>query len=469
MIQTILACLENATKGTIYRVGPMPELLTVRISSGVRKPGSDEIEWGLPAISDYNYPGKSWMEYRDRPNHVLEAMGWCVERQQSWTAANPYEDIRSVGKQLRGEIEDCYHMEPVLVRKRDIYGRRTENLEYAKDWRGNSVWKDSEFLVGAVIKIHFLPGTLLMADRSTKVIRELSRSLGTELLSIHFRDTLLQAQKALTRERIRSCEVLAHGLRNTIMKFSFAFSAINSQIAVLREEWERRMRKALPALDWKTDLLGTLGEELRSRLPLPEGAGKWTELAEKLLEEQEELANLPVMPEQGENWIKNKIKPKWETLFQAVDAWDARKTEVLDLLERLKKSLWVVRNPELVEAVPHLDRETKEAWVRLAYTDLTAENLSVLDEILRFLDNPALAIPYGYLVKKTLKSLKALGEILPEVEGTANEILLNLRNGSSMESDPFGLEEFSEDAFDHCELRDEQQTRRQPLYGTEFV
>ena len=30
MIETILLCLSEATKGTIYRIGPMPELRTIR-------------------------------------------------------------------------------------------------------------------------------------------------------------------------------------------------------------------------------------------------------------------------------------------------------------------------------------------------------------------------------------------------------------------------------------------------------
>jgi hypothetical protein len=45
MIQTILYCLENARKGTIYRIGPPPSLQAVRITSGVRVPGTDEIDW----------------------------------------------------------------------------------------------------------------------------------------------------------------------------------------------------------------------------------------------------------------------------------------------------------------------------------------------------------------------------------------------------------------------------------------
>jgi len=133
MIETILLCLENATRGTIYRVGLMPHLQAVRVTSGERENGSGEIHWGLPEASDYNPPGKSWEQYRDRPGHVLEAMAWCVERQKSWTADDPNEDIRSVRKQLLGEIEDFHHMEPVLVRKSDFAEGSLDKLEYPLD------------------------------------------------------------------------------------------------------------------------------------------------------------------------------------------------------------------------------------------------------------------------------------------------------------------------------------------------
>ena len=122
VIKTILLCLDNATKATIYRIGLMPELTAVRVLSGARTAASDELEWGLPAVSDYNPPGKKWEQYRDQPGRPLEAMGWCVETQTSWTADNPMLDPRSVRKQLLGLPEDEFHLEPVLVRKKSLYG-----------------------------------------------------------------------------------------------------------------------------------------------------------------------------------------------------------------------------------------------------------------------------------------------------------------------------------------------------------
>ena len=102
IIETILFCLPNAYKGTVYRIGKPAELVAKRVASGIIQQQGEAISWGMPAVSDYNPPGKSWFEYRDEPDRPLEAMGWCVERQKSWTAENPETDIRSVRAQVDG-------------------------------------------------------------------------------------------------------------------------------------------------------------------------------------------------------------------------------------------------------------------------------------------------------------------------------------------------------------------------------
>lgn len=429
IIETILTCLESATKGTVYRIGPMPDLLAMRITSGIRKNGSDEIQWGLPAVSDYNPPGKLWDQYKDRPSHVLEAMGWCVEQQRSWTADNPYDDIRSVGKQMRGEIEDCHHMEPVLVRKVDLYGNRQAELEYPKNWKAEPIWQDSEFVVAAVIKIHFQPGSLHAGDRSTKVIKELSRTLGTELISLHLRETLFQAQKTLTRQRLRSCEILAHELRNTITKLSFALSATNAQISVVREEWEALLKSTFPGMPWKDVVIERLNELIRRNLPQLTGMDHLAALGKELLAEQEELARLPLLPDQGENWLKNKIEPKWQRLLTETHLWSKEGEEIARLFEQIKKSLWLGKDKSLAERVD-VPPDIREKWPRLAYSYITVDNLPILEEILQFLDDPRLSIPHKAQTSKVLRSLKALLEVLPQVEERANRIIFSLRDGS---------------------------------------
>ena len=103
MIEIILHCLPQATRGTVYKAGSIPHLRVVRVASGHRQGETDEISWDLKTGSDYDFPGKVWEDYRDRPGGTLEAMAWCVERQKSWTADDPEHNVRSVRKQLEGK------------------------------------------------------------------------------------------------------------------------------------------------------------------------------------------------------------------------------------------------------------------------------------------------------------------------------------------------------------------------------
>ncbi len=301
VIKTILFCLDNATKATIYKIGLMPELTSVRVLSGTRTNASnekafDEFEWGLPAVSDYNPPGKKWEQYRDQPDRPLEAMGWCVEKQTSWTAENPMLDPRSVRKQLLGLPEDEFHMQPVLVRKKSLYGNSNENTQYPVDWQGNDIWRDTENVVAAVIKIHFMPGTLRCGDRSTRIVGELAQSLGSELLTLWFREKLYRASKDFARQRLQSCEILAHELRNTLVKLGFVFSAINAQIAILRESWENLLKEHVPGLEWKGPVLEALCGALSEKCHDLSCSGDLIELSQGLLMEQKELAKLSLSP-----------------------------------------------------------------------------------------------------------------------------------------------------------------------------
>ena len=436
MIRTILACLDNATKGTIYKIGLMPELTAVRVLSGMRKQGSDELEWGLPADSEYNAPGKKWEMYRDQPGRPLEAMGWCVEKQKSWTADDPMEDPRSVRKQISGDPEDEFHMEPVLVSKKVLYGS-SQKVQYPVDWQGNHIWRDGEYVVSAVVKIHFQAGSLKAGDRSTVIVHNLARSLGTELLSLWFREKLYLASKEFARQRLQSCELLAHELRNTLVKLGFVFSAINAQIGILRERWERLLQKHMPGMDWKGPLLDELCGLLSVRVPELRSSGELLDLGQKLLTEQRELAKLYLSPFQDREWVRNKIYPRWERLLAATSFWN--KSEIMSLLGRLENALSTGMSYDPTDNIDGLPVELLGRWSTLAYVQITSGNLLQLDEVIRLVEEPALPIYHKEQMLKVLKSLRAIVYTIPEVEAKATSILQSLRFGNRAE-DQYGLE-----------------------------
>ncbi len=444
MIRTILRCISFAYKGTIYRVGPMPTLQAVRITSGIRGKGLDEIEWGLPATSDYNPPGKSWKEYSDHPGRPLEAMGWCVEKQKSWTAENPYEDLRSVAKQLRGEIEDFYHMEPVLVRKIDLYGSCLDALPYPLDWQGNPIWQDTEYVVVAVIKIHFRPYTIRKDDQSTRVIQELSRSLGTEILTLQLRETLLKAQREFARQRLHSCELLAHELRNTLIKFAFILSAVNAQLGILRAEWEAQLKIAFPLIPWREAILQQLEVLLSRGMSLVKGDDELIHLSRRLSADHEEMKTMCLLPAQYQQWLAFKIVPKWEQLFSLTSVFDENKVQIRHLISHLEEAIHKVTDKELILRISHLPQELCRRWVDTAYIYFTADKLEVLDQAILLLSRSELPIGNRHQMIKVLRSLKALVELVPEMEEKADRIIYSLRHSGGGEPDgPASLEDLS--------------------------
>lgn len=430
MIKTVLLCLANANRGTIYVVGPMPGLQTIRITSGFRRERTDGIRWGLQEVSDYDSPGKCWDRYRDRPGGVLEAMAWCVEKQKSWTAEDPREDPRSVRKQLVGETEDFHHMEPVLIRKTHLYGEELHKLEYPVDWYGNPIWKSSEYVVVAVIKIHFMPQTIRRGDRSTKIIKKLSHTLGTEMLSLHLREASVADQKSLIRERLGACNVLAHELRNALVKLGFVFSAINAEISYLREQWELQLENVFPEIESKKNLIGRLNQLLELMISSLNGDKRLVQLGTSLLAEQQELANMALLPQYGKKWLDDKIRPKWRSLLRESPTGSERREEVEALIGRLEKRIWIGLDRGLAGRMSHLPEELRSKWPKLAYTSFTAERAAQLREILNLLDHPALDMPHKHQSKRIISSLQVLVEMIPDVEQRINRTIYALQNGS---------------------------------------
>lgn len=433
-IEAILCCLDQATKGTVYTIAPMPRLQAERITSGIKEDG--QIKWGLPQDSDYNPPGKVWEQYRDNPGHLLEAMGWCVEQQKSWTADNPLEDIRSIRKQLRSEVEDCHHMEPVLVKKSDLYGSDTRYLDYPVDSSGRPIWQKTDYVVVAVIKIHFLPHAICRGDRFTGMIKKLSCTLGTELLSLHLRETCLKTREKLTLERLQASNAVAHELRNTLAQLGFVFSSINTMISFLRDQWELELQKAYPSLENKRSILARLSELLLLGQLRLNGNKDLRLICNQLHAEQEELQGLFLLPQQEEMWLRQKIKPKWDVLLSTSGVWDNHKEEILQLVDRLEKAFWIVLDQGLAGNMEHLPAELKTIWPEIAYTQFSAENRSSLEGVLSLLDHPGLNIQHKQQIRKALSSMKVVVDTIARVEDQTNRVLHSLKNGDSDHQEP---------------------------------
>ncbi len=421
MIETIFVCLPNAYKGTIYRVGKLPELKVERITSGLKDDYRERIEWGLPAKSGYDPPGKPWLLYRDEPGRPLEAMGWCVERQKSWTSEDPKNDARSVRLQLELEPEDFQHMEPVLVRKADLNLDMYSYLEYPKNHNGNIIWADTDYVVVAVVKIHFRPYTIRMNSHETRVIKRLSLSLGTELLSHQLRQDSMKAMQELSRDRLNACNVIADSLRNTITKSGLIFTLAKQEITFLREQWESMLlndsgrdnprKKAISKLD---HILAGIG-------------AKYRDAVMELHHAHERFMELNPTPIQGENWIRMQVKEKWDELMERADVNNEIRIMVKEVIYELKEALRFGSNPEYM-ACCNMQEGLKEKWVNLIYKEIEGMKDIAFDQLVNILDDPALHIPGQEKTRKALIQLKALAETMGQLERNTNFLLNQVLN-----------------------------------------
>lgn len=424
IIETILFCLPNAYKGTVYLIGKPPQMTAKRITSGVIDAGKKDISWGLPESSEYNPPGKPFTDYRDEPGRPLEAMGWCVEKQRSWTAEDPTHDIRSVSLQVEGVWEDFHHMEPVLIRKEDLYAGNGEGLDYARNANGEVVWQDSEYLVIAVIKIHFQPKTIRIGGPETRIIKRLSRSLGTELLSYQLRQESLNTMNQLAREKLESYNILADSLRNAITKSGLIFSLIKLELGFLREQWERILLEHSDRKEMKREAVGAL-EGLLCNI----GNGAQGP-ASDLINIQKKFLNISFPPEQGEKWVAMQIEARWNEMLAAGALSDHEANEVRQRIDQLKRSLHLGSDPEIVGAYAEMPEGLKREWVDLIYRNLENADVELLNSLIRVLENPELKLPYKEKSKKSIVRLKALAEIMGQLENRTNAVLKQVFNGN---------------------------------------
>ncbi|MEJ2586215.1 MAG: hypothetical protein P8165_01265 [Deltaproteobacteria bacterium] len=430
IIESILICLPNAFKGTVYRIGGPPEMIATRITSGEIDRERETITWGLPEQSDYNPPGKPWVAYRDEPTRPLEAMGWCVERQRSWTAEDPGNDARSVRLQVEGIMTDFHHMEPVLIRKEDLYLSEGVLSNFPRDYEGEMLWEDSDYIVAAVIKIHFLPNSIKIGSPETKIIKRLSRVLGTELLSYELKQQSLEASRVLAEDRSKSYNILADALRNAITKSGLIFSLIKLEFGFLRDQWEEVLLKDSDLKEKKRDAVRQLNQFARE---LPD---EYHVLRTDLIALQEKFLNLRLPPRQGENWIRMQIEQKWNSLIHKGLFDEDRVNQILQEIGHLKRSLALGRDQEVLRAFDRIPEPLKREWVDLLYGETDRFDLNVIERLIQILDDSYLDLPYKDKSRKSLTRLKALAEIMGQLEQSTDTVLHEVLNGHDDETLP---------------------------------
>ncbi len=423
IIENILFLLPSAYMGTVYLIGKAPELTARRITSGILDPETETVSWGLPNESGYNPPGRPWVQYRDQPDHPLEAMAWCVEKQESWTAENADTDSRSVRLKVEGAWRDFHHMEPVLIRKDDLYPNDQEIPEYPRNIAGEIIWKDSDYIVVAVIKIHFQPNSIKINSPETKIIKRLSRALGTQLLSYQLREQSLRAMRKAAEDQLNSYNILSDSLRNAISKSGLIFSLIKLELGFLRKQWELIVLQDSDQEGMKHEAIQSLEKSLRDM-------GNCSGSLEKDISDSHSLfLDLSLPPDQGENWVRMKIEEKWNRLFSKRSLDDKQVGHIRHQIDQLKKSFHLGKDPVVLARYDSMPDALKEQWVDLIYRNTDRIDLQFLDKLIHILGDRSLDLPFQKKSRKSLIHLKALAEVIGQLEQNTSLVLQEVLNG----------------------------------------
>jgi hypothetical protein len=207
-------------------------------------------------------------------------------------------------------------------------------------------------------------------------------------------------------------------------------------VSFLRAQWEIELQKVLPSFDGKVTILGQLSKLLLLGQPRLENQDELMQLSKELLAEQNELANLFLLPQQEAEWLASRIRPKWNRLLTLSHAWEGNRADIKHLMDRLQQAIWIVVDQKVAQQLVHLPEDLRVMWPKLAYTQLSANNSIVLEEILTLLEHPVLSIRQKHQMRRALSSLKVLLRTISGIEEQANRVICSLKNGEQIEAHP---------------------------------
>jgi hypothetical protein len=154
------------------------------------------------------------------------------------------------------------------------------------------------------------------------------------------------------------------------------------------------------------------------------------ELAEGLVGIQNKFLDLSLPPEQGEHWVCMQIEDKWDELLHRKTVDEEQTREIRLGIDQLKRSLYLGRDPEILATYNELPESLKKEWVDLIYRDTERLDFKFLDRLIRFLGDSSLNLPYKEKSRKVLIRLKALAEIMGQLEQNTNVVLAQILNGN---------------------------------------
>ncbi|NIU84947.1 MAG: hypothetical protein GWN31_13810 [Candidatus Thorarchaeota archaeon] len=205
------------------------------------------------------------------------------------------------------------------------------------------------------------------------------------------------------------------------------FSLVKQEIGYLREQWEQLLLQDSKEKYTKVEAVRDLNDTLMGM-----GNG-YEDLRGDLCDVQSRFLEISLPPEKGENWVVMQIEERWKDLLYRSPQGEEIEGKIWKTIEKLKKSLHIGRNPEVLSAYDKIPEALKRDWVKLIYTSNDHFDAGVLEKLIHMLSDPTLDIPSRERSKKNLTQLKALAETMHQLEQNTNFLLQQVLNGGDKE------------------------------------
>ena len=162
---------------------------------------------------------------------------------------------------------------------------------------------------------------------------------------------------------------------------------------------------------------------------MAEAAASTGSFKQDLIEAHNRLLDLSFLPEKAENWINLQVETRWKNLLEKFPQAEERIGAIWQAIGKLKQSLYIGKDPEIIRLYDKMPEDLKKEWVDLIYRDSDRFDPVMLDSLIKILANAAIVVPSREKSRKALIQLKALAENMNQLERNTNFLLRQVLDG----------------------------------------
>jgi hypothetical protein len=370
---------------------------------------------------DSDVSGKTWKDLLDLSTGDLDVWSSCLRNQRAWTSSGSKDDFRRLIEKSRGKLSDNhFHLEPVLMRKADLWDSMPPPSVYPRDRDkgGKPLWLNTDSITVGLIKIDLAPEFSPLDPDYWQITKELAKALTIQLLHLHAKQSLSRKMEVITTERDEIKEILVSQIRKIMTKLGLVYRVIDNEVASLRESWEDIIHECHPGQPCRPNIVEQLNLLLKE-LNIDHRMVPESETTKQLAWYQNKLAEHCFLPEENKLWFRQKILPLWESAASRFNSAPKIKKQMKKLFDQLEQSFYIGLNETLIDKIDDIPNSIKSKWINLAYNGKDLAKIDLLKEYTYLLEEVNIEIPNK---RKTLENLVCLRNLALYFENLEDEL-----------------------------------------------